>query len=821
MKFNKISRFILTSLLASSLLACSNPEPKPIVDDKVWTTYPTMKVIKEVRRNEEFIDNGSTAKIQMMRDEYESTQVILTSGKRCSYEFTKAELKDSSTGKTIPVENMQIYVQKYLKIPANVHGAGESVFFFYAGESIPDMLLPIEKAYEFKENVIEANSNQGFSIEVDSNGLDAGVYKGNFTLTYGDNVVNVPIEVTIWDFKLDHKSKFQSCWLIYSLYMLTGEYDASKEMMDTYSEFLSKYKANPYVIQERPMNNPKDFVKDVKNLWKIRNYNTITIPFDFPLSYYADTADGDVAASYIVELAKASTEENFYLGSAIFYPSTYDEADVIESKRVATPHFFEKGGEYQKTLQKAINMLESEGYFHKHSQDWNTKVKNTILQIPAIFTNTTYVNDWVKNYPATFCPQVNLLKNMEYQEIYKDMANRNAYGNLWDYTCCIPNYPYPSNHIDDDCLSMRSLGWMEKAYGVNGYLFFMANMYGEEDCNSFYETPYDNPWRNDHGQNGGAIGDGFIMYPGRYYESSTPFPSMRLLTYRDGLEDYEMLEVLEEKYLSLCDKYGVNDFNFTNVVSDLYNNLFNNAITNTDHHLVFEAREELANRILNFENDDNLLKIVKDNELEIYTTSSTLKVDGEFVVSTTVSNGYKYSIALSDQPKNIELITETGNKYHHQSNGFENITNLLAGGTNVSVTEQSSFEIYDGYVNAKLKSIRKDTEIETEMFNPSITIKGESLANAKRIFFKYTNTNEDIDLTFKIKASKNNGANKQIGTHFASSLTSKNVSIEVKYLNVDLTNLNTITISLNNFMDDNKTLYPDRTITIFDIFVEY
>ena len=49
MKLNKISRFVLTSVLAASLLACSKSEPKPLVADKVWTTYPTMKVIKEVR----------------------------------------------------------------------------------------------------------------------------------------------------------------------------------------------------------------------------------------------------------------------------------------------------------------------------------------------------------------------------------------------------------------------------------------------------------------------------------------------------------------------------------------------------------------------------------------------------------------------------------------------------------------------------------------------------------------------------------------------------------------------------------------------------
>ena len=97
-----------------------------------------------------------------------------------------------------------------------------------------------------------------------------------------------------------------------------------------------------------------------------------------------------------------------------------------------------------------------------------------------------------------------------------------------------------------------------------------------------------------------------------------------------------------------------------------YSDLFNNAITNVDHRLVFKAREELAKRILNFENDDNLVKIVKDNELEIYTSSSSLTVDGNPITPIPVSNGYKYSIELTDQPKNYELVTDSGNKYYHQ-----------------------------------------------------------------------------------------------------------------------------------------------------------
>ena len=331
---------ILVLLLSLGFISgCSNNKQANL---KIWTAYSTNKVIQQTYRNDDFVNTGDTIKIQMMKDEYESSQLIITSNKKAYFDLIKTDLVDSSTGNKIPQENIDIYVQKYMTLTMIKHTNAQDAFYS-SGDNVPDMLLPLEFAKKSAENFVEKDSNQGISIEINSYDLPAGFYTGSFLLTIDDKEIEIPIEVTIWDIKLEGKSSIQSCWLIYSMYMFTGEYDASRNMLNTYADFLSKYKANPYIIQNSEMNSPEAFMQDVERMWNIKNFNSIIIPYDFPLNYDVST-QGETAASYIVKLAEKSTKENFYLDYALFYPSTYDEADVNAAKKEATPSFFEKGG---------------------------------------------------------------------------------------------------------------------------------------------------------------------------------------------------------------------------------------------------------------------------------------------------------------------------------------------------------------------------------------------------------------------------------------------------------------------------------------------
>ena len=818
--FNRSKLLILTTLCSiSSLTGCQKGQQS--FDYDLWSTYSTVKVIKQNYKDYSSINLGESLKIQMMRDEYESTQLIITSKGRQSFDISKHDLVDPNTGKVLSNDKIEIYVQKYIELEMIKHTSDAR--YFDSGDLVPDMLLPFDIAKRYGENYVDKNSNQGITIEVDSNGVEAGTYKGNVTVSVGGSVKEVPIEVTVWDIAFEGKSSIQSCWLIYSMYMFTGEYDASEHMLDTYADFLSKYKANPYIIQEEAMNSPEAFMQDVERLWKIKNYNSIIIPYDFPLNYNPDSYQGDKAASYIVKLAEKSTEENFYLDYALFYPSTYDEADANGPKKAASPEFFKRGGNYEKTLEKAINILQNKGYFSGKSSEWNERVKVAIRNIPDVFTNCNYIEKWVEEWPATFCPKINVLNSQKYQEVYKDYADENANGDFWTYTCCDPNYPYPSNHLDDDNLSMRVMGWMEKAYDINGYLFYMANMYTTEKHSDEYTTPYIIADRND-----AANGDGFIMYPGRLYGSSTPFPSTRLITYRDGLEDYDMLEVFQRKVKAYADKYGLIDLDYKEYVNDIYSSLFHNAIPTEEHEALYKAREELAKRILEFDNEDELLTHVKNDEgtinLHIYSNNSSLNIDGvDKTCEDLGNNRYHLTTPLGPIQKEIKIRTSSSHTYTYNNHGYINLTNFGSSTPNVTMSEESSYEKIGNKIDANIICVQKETAAKTIRFVPSITFSNVDLNGVKKLMFNYSNPSDVENLAFDVDLILSSQTI-TVGGHFCLKGGEKTMEIDLSHTKVDLSKVKDIRLTfVNYYFDENEELhlYNPREIMMEDIFAMY
>lgn len=827
MKLRILKSISLSALILPSIVGCSNNSSDESCYYTLSTAYSTQKVIQQTNKNDRLDYTDHTVKIQMMRDEYESGQLIITSNKKQTFDLIKTELVDKDTNKKIPLENIDIYVQKYIELETIKHTTGD-FNYFESGEKVPDMLLPLEYAKNAKENVVDKDCNQGLTIEISSYGLEAGHYTGNFTLKIDGGEEFIPIDVTIWDFALEGKSNIQSCWLIYSMYMLTGEYDASRSMINTYGEFLSKYKANPYIIQEKSMNSPEAFMQDVKQFWKIKNYNSIIIPYDFPLDYtvYDDngkaTSEGKLAASYIVKLAEESTEEDFYLDYTLFYPSTYDEADAFPLKKEAAPAFFEKGGNYDKTLLLAIDMLEEKGYFAKHDEEWNTRVKEAIKNIPDVFTNCNFAQDWVEQYPATFCPQINVINNQKSYEAYMDYAEKNANGDFWTYTCLSPKYPYSSNHIDDENLSMRVMGWIEKAYNVNGYLFFMANMYTTEHYNNEYNTPYDVADRN-----GGANGDGFIMYPGRLYGSPTPFPSTRLVTYRDGLEDYDMLDVYNQKIQEMCKKYSISGLNFKDYVSDLYASLFTGTVPTREDELLFKAREELANRILSFDNEDDLFTNVRNDNghmnLYVYANKPTLTIKGSEQNGEVISEGrYKYVVSLGSMAETI-AIKAGNNEYKYENKGFKNATQFASSTSNVAVSKDSSFTYGDNSVKVDIVSYPGKTEGETARIHPKVTFKNLDLKNAKKIKFIYTNLSTENSILFDVELSTGT-RDYVVGGHYCAPGVTKEVEINISNVDFDLSTITEMNLSFENAYRNARKelcLYDVRPIDIKDVIVIY
>lgn len=107
----------------------------------------------------------------------------------------------------------------------------------------------------------------------------------------------------------------------------------------------------------------------------------------------------------------------------------------------------------------------------------------------------------------------------------------------WFYTCLSPKGEYANRFIELPLLKTRYIHWLNFKYEIPGYLHWGLNWWNN------------NPFEEQTGiqYEGGNIlpgGDCWIIYPG----NGSILSSIRLEAMRDGIVDYELLKMLENKH---------------------------------------------------------------------------------------------------------------------------------------------------------------------------------------------------------------------------------------------------------------------------------
>jgi hypothetical protein len=147
----------------------------------------------------------------------------------------------------------------------------------------------------------------------------------------------------------------------------------------------------------------------------------------------------------------------------------------------------------------------------------------------------------IQTIEATHSPEIDpptimvpVLSHLHLQlDFYKQMQEKGQ--EVWFYTACGPNQTYANRFLDYHLLKVRYLHWLNFKYGIHGYLCWGYNYWST--LSPF--TEHSMTWAV------GPLppGDSNIVYP-------TPrglLDSIRWETLRDGIEDYELLKMLEAK----------------------------------------------------------------------------------------------------------------------------------------------------------------------------------------------------------------------------------------------------------------------------------
>ena len=553
---------IMSALLGLTIVgsaACIEAQPnnsgssKPSVPAENYTVWAASTAEKFKQDDFSKAKEGAMqVNIEAVKNEYESAQLIIsTSDDISSYYLEKSNLVCGEN--SISASNIQIYNVLYVEL------SSERDLANYGGGIYPDALVPIEKAKEAGELKASANTNVQLWITVYVPKQTApGKYQGNFKLTVDGKEMLVPVSVTVYDYTLTDKNNAPSMFTYRQDRIGVGELNNSTAMMEHYYDYFSDYRI---MLQELPIESltPTELADAVEKYYdKMTTFSLKTTKGNITTNF---SRNKETIRAQVLELAKRSTAEKNLISKAAIY--CMDEPNV-------------QGDDSDNVIQNAINTMndwysmlneivatisadESGAYdVFKSYPNWEDQIKN----IPNIVPHTIGSMQWiignehkakVQEYLTaleTICPVFTTFDDATYYDLMRLVEKYDL--NLWWYGCTNPQAPYPTYHIGDlNLLSSRTVSWLQMKYNIGGNLYWGAAGYATEDEKTF-EYPvdvYEYPYMKSNGRFVG--GDGYLTYPGARYGIYGPIPSMRLMSIRDGLEDYELLYALKQKYAEL------------------------------------------------------------------------------------------------------------------------------------------------------------------------------------------------------------------------------------------------------------------------------
>ncbi len=174
---------------------------------------------------------------------------------------------------------------------------------------------------------------------------------------------------------------------------------------------------------------------------------------------------------------------------------------------------------------------------------WN-KLKRDVPGVPLMTTAMMYhdMQTGKTNYPCLktsdwFCPLTQSYSPQLSEHLRKEGKQ------VWWYVSCYPAYPYANfSSYEYPLIEGRLLSWFTYLYSSDGLLYWHVNYWGDELQPLLDEKEtYFPSWHTASSLN--MPGDGILLYPCK----GGIVPSMRLAQIRDGIEDYERLQILEKK----------------------------------------------------------------------------------------------------------------------------------------------------------------------------------------------------------------------------------------------------------------------------------
>lgn len=468
----------------------------------IWLDHNTAKYHKT-----NVSDSGrDTYVIYMAKNEIEGAQVLISTEKDRSGLTVGCTDFRNEYGETLRTE---ICTEHYTK-------CGDLMY--------PDALVPSDKYGSIK---MDAGTSQAFYVKAHAErNSREGLYRAVMNVYDGIKTVKtVNIYVNIWNFELSDETACATAASLQS-YSVAGEHSQldPNEIYKVYYDFLLENRLNAYVL---PYSLNDDRVKQYLDNPRVTSFDITGTGY----GGYMDPSD-----SYIKEAYSILSKNEKWAEKGFFYyvDEPTEKVKLDEIKTV-----------YDKLIKNYPGAKMISPYFVNHNlSDIGMSGSGDMISYLSNYIGVWCTKIYAYTPVGAALPHpddyVMTAEQVKKYGTFQDRMNAEAAGGdrVWWYFCWEPAEQYPSFFINKDGISHRIGFWDQYLCDVTGALYYAV------DCWSNYLIWRSLETTNSRGQK--VYGDGVLIYPGSRYKIDGPISSFRFESFRDGVEDYQYLIMLEE-----------------------------------------------------------------------------------------------------------------------------------------------------------------------------------------------------------------------------------------------------------------------------------
>ncbi len=522
---------LLFVLIASNgFFGVSHAEKVFAGTDPQLTLKSALNTVK-VERSEDISSlPAASLSIEAARGESDGAQFIILSEEEREYTLSASALSGPG-GASIPAGSIELYVQIYGQAKQNLTSFPVGWY--------PDALIPFRYIRDKGENKLTPGQNQGIWVDVAvPEDAAAGTYAGTVTVQTDEYSTEIPLSLTVYDFTMNPVPSMKTVYLIWTDWLIFGELDNTNEMYKTYYDEMLKYNLQAQDLPAR--------IGDIEGYKAaVREYydkiNAYAIPYQLENS---TTLDWNLMRKYLVALMDISLEDNKnYFDKAYYaFDKLYDEADQVPSRQ---ENIWPSVNGTNDLASQIVDEYVASGKISDEDH-WAARGIKSVRHLLV----SSYMEEFA-NPNLFFCPGYDDYYSTDGINFNRELAESGtemfSYGALaW--------WPHSSTVIDDYLITARDIYWSRFEYGVTGDLFWCVNGYPDWSrwvggANGGYDVVDD--LYTTYTRDGYSDGDGWLFYPGRPYGSDKPFPSLRLMARRDGIDDHDYITMLDDRYTAM------------------------------------------------------------------------------------------------------------------------------------------------------------------------------------------------------------------------------------------------------------------------------